>query len=141
MGAIEQSANTGRALESQQALLETSLPVAFSAYDEACREGMAVPVVFLLDCEDAIGGEIARSWLGAEIVDTAIEHQHLQEEGQETTVFAYAFPLARCREEVPKVFPYLQPVFEEALPEDSFLAIAVTSGGASALTVPFAARE
>ena len=146
MGEIEEPANTNIALENQQTLLESCLPTVFSAYDEACREGMSAPVVFLLDCEDEIGGEIARNWLGAEIVDQAVEQQHLQqavndEASGETTVFAYAFPLARCRKEVPEVFPYLGPVFEKALPEDSFLTIAVTSGGASALTVPLSARE
>jgi len=122
--------------------LENSLPAAFSAYDLAKSEGMAEPVVFLLDCEDEIGGEIARSWLGSEAVEEAIEQRRLEtgEEGL-TTVFAYAFPFEKCREEVPAIFPYLEPVFSEALPRESFLAIVVTCGGASALTVPFSARE
>jgi hypothetical protein len=125
------------ALETQQWLLETSLPLAFSAYDEALAAKMRDPVVFVLDCEDSVGGEIARSWLGDEAVDDAIADR---DEDSETTVFAYAFPLAKCRAEVPAVFPYLKPVFD-TLPVDGFLAISVTAGGASALTVPFEARE
>jgi len=130
------------ALQDQQELLESSLPAAFSAYDLAKREGMAQPVVFLLDCEDEIGGEIARSWLGSEAVEEAIE-QRLADGGEAglTTVFAYAFPFEKCREEVPEIFPYLKPVFSETLPHESFLAIVVTCGGASALTVPFSVRE
>jgi hypothetical protein len=133
-------------LEAQQALLECSLPAAFSAYDTAQGEGISQPVVFVLDCEDEVGGDIARSLLGDEAVADAIEQRKLQsktdeEEGTETTVFTYAFSIDQCRAEVPKVFPYLAPVFEEELPKDGFLAIAVTGGGASALTVPFAARE
>jgi hypothetical protein len=125
------------ALEAQQWLLETSLPLAFSAYDEALAANMRDPVVFVLDCEDSVGGEIARSWLGDQIVEDAITDR---DEDSETTVFAYAFPLAKCRTEVPAVFPYLQPAFNSP-PVDGFLAISVTAGGASALTVPFDARE
>jgi uncharacterized protein (DUF1684 family) len=125
------------ALEAQQWLLETSLPLAFSAYDEGLAARMRDPVVFLLDCEDAVGNEIARSWLGDQIVEDAISDR---DEDSETTVFAYAFPFAKCRTEVPAVFPYLQPAFD-CPPADGFLAISVTAGGASALTVPFDARE
>ena len=128
-------------LEAQQLLLESSLKLAFGAYDEALAAGLRDPVVFLLDCEDAIGGEIARSWLGEETVADAINDRaaSANEELAETTVFAHAFPFAQCRTEIPAVFPYLSPALETP-PVDGFLAIAVTSGGASALTVPFTAR-
>lgn len=128
-------------LEAQQLLLESSLELAFSAYDEALSSKLRDPVVFLLDCEDAIGGEIARSWLGEEAVADAIADHAVADEDEETetTVFAHAFPFAQCRTEVPAVFPYLRPALETP-PVDGFLAISVTSGGASALTVPFTAR-
>ena len=134
----------GDPLEAQQMLLESSLELAFSAYDDALKAKLRDPVVFLLDCEDAIGGEIARSWLGAEtiadaIADRAAGEDAASEAETETTVFAHAFPFAKCRAEVPAVFPYLSAAFE-APPADGFLAISVTSGGASALTVPFDAR-
>ena len=99
-------------LEAQQWLLESSLHLAFDAYYEAVRKKMRDPVVFLLDCEDAIGGEIARSWLGDEVVSDAIADRGLEDDESETTVFAHAFPLARCRKEVPAVFPYLAPALE-----------------------------
>jgi len=139
---VEEELSEDSALHGQQELLENSLPAAFSAFDLAQGEGMAEPVVFLLDCEDEIGGEIARSWLGDEAVDEAIEQRRLQEAEEEgnTTVFAYAFPIEKCRKEVPAIFPYLEPVFREALPHESFLAIVVACGGASALTVPFSER-
>jgi len=151
----QDSAATEAALRQQQDLLETSLPAAFSAYDTAKKQKMPAPVVFLLDCEDEIGGEIARSWLGDQAVNDAIEQQQLQDADEPaddnptdynpaddaTTVFAYAFPWEQCRTEVPEVFPYLASVFTSKLPSESFLAIAVTAGGASALTVPFSARE
>lgn len=137
--------DSNAALEEQQELLENSLPAAFSAYDAAKQQGIVEPVIFLLDCEDEIGREIASSWLGNEAIEDAIEQRQLsdadEEDGSVTTVFAHAFPLEQCRREVPTVFPYLKPVFNETLPENSFLAIVVASGGASALTVPLAARD
>ena len=124
------------AIEAQQSLLEDSLELVFEVYSAAIQEKMRQPVVILLDCEDEIGGQIARSWLG-ETVDDAIAAQS----AEMTTVFAHAFPLLDCCEQVPAVFPYLQPVFEQPYPENGFLAISVTAGGASALTVPFEAVE
>jgi len=126
----------------QQSLLESSLPLVFEAYDAALQDGVVCPVVLLLDCEDPIGGEIARAWLGAESVGEAIaERESATQAAEETTVFAHAFPLEQCREEIPRVFDYLAPVFQEQPPEDGFWAVSVTCGGASALTVPAAARQ
>jgi hypothetical protein len=130
------------ALDAQQMLLEDCLELVFDVYDTALRERVPDPVVILLDCEDSIGGEIARGWLGQEVVDDVILEQQSAEPSDElTTVFAYAFPRAECAVEVPAVFPYLAPVFDEALPPGEFLAISVTAGGASALIVPLTARE
>lgn len=137
---MEEGAEGEAALEAQQMLLESSLELAFQTYD-AVREKMRDPVVFLLDCEDAVGGEIARSWLGDDTVDEAIAAQRSDGDSDKTTIFLCAFPYLKCRSEVPAVFAYLAPVFEGNAPTDGFLAIAVTSGGASALTVPFDARE
>lgn len=127
------------ALEAQQWLLESSLELAFEAYDEAVAGKMRNPVVFVLDCEDSIGGEIARGWLGADVVADAIADREANDADSETTVFAHAFPLAKCRTGVPAVFPYLKGVFQQ-VPDDGYLAISVTAGGASAFTVPFDAR-
>lgn len=124
------------ALELQHSLLEDSLELVFEVYNSAVEDSIDQPVVILLDCEDEIGGQIARSWLG-EAVDEAIEAQS----AEMTTVFAHAFPWQQCSEQVPAVFPYLQPVFEDPHPADGFLAICVTAGGASAFTVPFDATQ
>jgi hypothetical protein len=133
--------NLEAALEAQQTLLETSLPLAFESYDEALSRKVKHPVVLLLDCEDDIGGEIARGWLGDEAVDDAIAHQAASDPTDDaTTVFAYAFSLEECRREVPPVFPYLAPALEGPPPTEGFWAIAITSGGASLLTVPLDAR-
>jgi hypothetical protein len=123
------------ALEAQQALLETSLPLVFEVYDDAIKRKVKEPVVLLLDCEDEIGGEIARSWLGDDSVEDAIFHEAADRESDdETTVFAIAFPLAECRREIPRVFPYLEPALNA--PANGFLAVSVTAGGASVLIVP-----
>jgi hypothetical protein len=132
--------------QAQQELLESCLDLMFDAYDSALAERVVQPVVFLLDCEDPIGEEIASGWLGAAAVRDAVAEQKLEadpEAGEEpmTTVFAHAFSLVESRQEVPEVFPYLAPVFEQAFPSDGFLAIAVTAGGASVFTVPLTARE
>jgi len=130
------------ALQEQQELLESCLELVFATYDAALADKVSEPVVMLLDCEDEIGGQIAGGWLGVEAVQNAIAEQRLEDpSGQSTTVYAQAFPMAECRREVPQFFSYLAPVFSVELPADSFLAIAVTSGGASALTVPDSARE
>jgi hypothetical protein len=127
------------ALEAQQSLLETSLPLVFEAYDDAVQRNMKEPVVLLLDCEDDIGGEIARGWLGDETVEDAILHESAERESDdETTVFALAFSLAECRREIPPVFPYLEPALQP--PASGFLAVSVTAGGASVLIVPDDAR-
>ncbi len=136
---VEERVDVEAALEAQQFLLESSLDLAFSAYDEALSDKMRDPVVFLLDCEDTIGGEIARSWVGDDAVDEAIAEQR-DSDSNATTVYACAYPFLKCRTEVPKVFEYLAPVFTGNPPKNGFLAIAITSGGASALTVPFDAR-
>jgi hypothetical protein len=127
------------ALEAQQALLETSLPLVFDVYDDAISRQIETPVVLLIDCEDDIGGEIARGWLGDENVDEAILDETAERTSSDaTTVFAVAFSLAECQREVPAVFPYLAPAL--AAPNAGFLAISITSGGASVLIVPEDAR-
>jgi len=129
-------------LEYQQALLEESLALVFTAYDQAIAAHVSDPVVILLDCEDPLGEQVARGWLGDEAVDIAIEQVSAEPSSrdEQTTVFAYAFAWHACQQEIPAVFPYLAPVFEQSPPRDGFLAISVTRGGASALTVPWDAR-
>lgn len=126
-------------LEAQQSLVESSLPLVFQTYDEALAEGQTQPIVVLLDCEDELGGEIARGWLGEEAVNDAVAMRHADDASADTTVFARAAPLAACRGELAEAFPYLAPALVSA-PDDGVLVIGVTAGGASALTAPFGAR-
>ena len=142
--------DTDPALEAQQLLAESSLESIFEAYDEAVVDGFERPVILLIDCEDELGAQIARAWLGDETVDEAIAVQaaaaeesgdDTDDEEQPTTVFVAAFTLQHCQVEVPKVFPYLSEVFENPPSADEgVLIVSVTSGGASALTAPMDAR-
>lgn len=124
-------------LEQQQELAESSLALLFETYDQAIERGMKSPVVILVDCEDEIGGQIARAWLGDDAVDDALANNP----DEETTVYARAESWRECKREVPETFEYLAPVFAEGPPDDGFLVVSVTAGGASALTVPMDARE
>ncbi len=130
------------ASQAQQEMLENCLELVFDAFDEGVADKVVDPIVFLLDCEDEIGEQIASAWMGAEAVRDAVAEQQLAEPSSDlTTVFARAFPMSESRQEVPGVFPYLASVFDAELPKDGFLAIAVTAGGASAFTVPLTARD
>ena len=133
----EHSSDDAAALDAQQQLLEDSLQLVAEIYEESQEDGIDQPVVILLDCEDEIGGQIARSWTGG-AVDDAIADNKLEGEGGEemTTVFGQAFAWSDCAEQIPAVFPYLQPMFDGDYPEGGLLAISVTAGGASALTIP-----
>lgn len=129
------------ALEQQQALVETSLAAVFEAYDDAVSQHVQDPVVLLLDCEDPIGGEMARSILGEEAVADAITNRVADsDEEDETTVFAAAFSLADCRREIGPVFPYLAPGLAGPPMGGGFWVVSVTSGGASLLEAPLDAR-
>ena len=123
-------------LEQQQTLAETSLDLLFATYEQAIERGMQSPVVILVDCEDEIGGQIARAWLGDDAVDDAIANNP----ESDTTVYARAESWNECREEVPETFEYLEPIFAQDAPTDGFLVVSITAGGASALTVPMDAR-
>lgn len=128
------------ALDAQQALVESSLALVFRTYDDAIAEGVAAPVVVLLDCEDELAGQIVREWLGDEAVGDAIADRQAADDGAETTVFARAVPLHLAARELPRVFPYLAPVFAGEPPRGGVLVVGVTAGGASALTAPDDAR-
>ncbi len=122
-------------LEQQQAMVEASLELVFQTLDDALAEGVRQPVVWLVDCEDELGGAIARGWLGDEPVDDALA----QADDEDATLFARAISWDDCRFEAPAAFPYLAPVFDEP-PADGLLVIGVTAGGASALVAPMDAR-
>lgn len=141
-------------MEAKETLIESSLVQVFAEYDYAKKRGMRDPVVFLVDCEDEIGGPMARGWEGDEAVDAAIQESiedAEDEDGEENlpesederciTALARAFPLADCRREMPQFFPDLMPTFKSPPPEDGFFAVVVTAGGAATFTVPHSARE
>ncbi len=132
----------GRDMTGREVLLENSLPQLFDAHDRARDDGVQDAVVFLVDCEDEIGGQIARAWEGDDAVDSAImaNSEAAAEAGESlTTTLARPVPFDECRQEVPKFFPYLKESFETP-PSDGFLVVVVSFGGAGTFAVPLSAR-
>lgn len=135
----EQHDDAERIQQEQQTLVDSSLSAMFQAYDDAKSEGLETPAVLVLDCEDPLGAALARGLVGDEVVDDAIAEQEAEADGS-VTVFAAALSWVDCRERTVEGFPYLSEAFEQGPPDDGFLAIGVTAGGASAFTAPFDAR-
>jgi len=132
-----------RDMQQRETLIESSLPQVFAAYDQAIAEGVAEPVVILLDCQDPIGSKIAREWVGSDAVDDALaaSWEQAEQEGAELfTTLAEAFPFEECRQEVSRVFSYLAGTFEQP-PEEGFVTVVVTAGGAATFVVPPEARS
>ncbi|MEO1496885.1 MAG: hypothetical protein AAFV43_07015 [Planctomycetota bacterium] len=138
-----EEANLEAALEAQQTLVESSLELVRTTYRESLDEGVKRPVVVLVDCEDDLGGQVARGWLGDEEIDDAIALQHADNEadhdadaGVDTTVFARALPWNEAAGDLREAFPYLAPALDTPPSDDGVFVISITAGGASALTAP-----
>lgn len=136
------------ALEAQQEFVESALELVFQTHAGAIEEGVPEPIVVLLDCEDELGGQIARGWLGDQTVDDAIALEHAgASDGEEpdatevTTAFAHAMPLAEAAGELSEAFPYLADSLQEIDPAEGVVILGVTAGGACLLTAPFDALE
>lgn len=130
-------AETEAALEAQQTLAESSLELVETTYREAIDEGMSSPIVLLVDCEDELGGQIARGWLGDEAIDDAIAMQQQSDDDEDgTTVFARALAWKEAAGELRDAFPYLAPALQHPPGAGGVLVISITAGGASALTAP-----
>lgn len=137
------SGNERDDMEGREALVEFCLDRLFEAYDLACREGTVCPVVFLVDCEDPLGGPIAREWEGDDSVDSAIL-AHADSGGDDratmTTVLTRAASFEDSRADIPALFPYLACSFEQFPRDDRFLVVAISFGGAATFTIPLSAR-
>jgi hypothetical protein len=124
-------------MDAREELLEGSLEQVYTVYEEALEDGVYLPVVFLIDCEDELGGKLARDWVGREEVDEAIESNRAAGKGTLTTTFAQCLSFQDCQDYVPKMFSYLQGSFQQAPPEGTFVAIVIASGGAASFFVPY----
>lgn len=124
-------------MDAREELLEGSLEQVYTVYEESLGEGVYFPVVFLVDCEDELGGRLARDWVGREEVDEAIEANHAGGSNTITTTFAQCLSFQDCQDYVPQMFPYLQGSFQQAPPEGTFIAIVIASGGAGSFFVPY----
>ena len=128
-------------MDTRESLLEGSLEQVLSVFDEALDDGMHLPVIFLVDCEDQIGGKLARDWVGREEVEEAITQNRATGNPDLTTTFAQSLSFADCQEYVPKMFPYLQGTFDRPPSEDQMITIVVAAGGAATFFVPIEIAE
>lgn len=124
-------------MDAREELLEGSLSQVLDVYGEALEDNIYLPVVFLVDCEDELGGKLARDWVGREEVDEAIASNRESSNNAMTTTFAQCLSFQDCQDDVPKMFPYLQGSFQQAPPEGTFIAIVVARGGAATFFVPY----
>ena len=127
----------------REAMVESCLDRIFAAYDFGIEEKIVDPVIFLVDCEDVVGGAVARGWEGDDAVDAAImanaESDSL--EGKlPTTILTTAVSFVDSCTEVPRWFPYLEETLSQGPPCDAFYVIAITFGGAGVFSVPLSAR-
>ncbi|TWT42527.1 hypothetical protein [Botrimarina hoheduenensis] len=142
------------ALDAQQTLVESSLPLVREVFLQAQRDRVAHPLVVLIDCEDELGGDVARGWLGDETVNDAIALQHAEQvaareneaadepehdedhDEPATTVYAHGIAWSEARGVLSAAFPYLEPILDMKPAPEGILVISITAGGASALTAP-----
>ncbi|NIM09929.1 MAG: hypothetical protein GTO53_12530 [Planctomycetales bacterium] len=128
-------------MEGRASLVEQSLAQLQAAYDQALRDEVRQPVIFLIDCEDPLGSQLARQWEGDDAVDGAILANTGQaasgsDEETFTTTLVRALPFGECQREVPQLFPYLNGSFAQP-PHDGFLVVVISYGGAATFTAPF----
>jgi hypothetical protein len=132
-----------RDMDSREVLVEESIEPIFEAYDRALADGVSKPVVFLIDCEDEIGSEIARAWDGDDSVDGALLASAAQNvddsDSPLATVLSRPADFSDCQREIPDLFPYLAASFKQP-PDDGILVVVVAFGGAGTFAVPLGAR-
>lgn len=127
-------------MDNRQDLLEGSLAQVFAVYGDGLEMGLPQPVVVLLDCEDEIGGPLARQLVGDADIDEARREVQADAGERITTTLALPFSWEECRDEVAAWFPYLAATFEQTAPRDGFITVVVTAGGAATFTVPLDAK-
>ena len=137
--------NSEHDMDGREALLDSSLPPLFGAFDKSIEEGLINPVLLLIDCEDTIGGPIAREWEGGDAVDAAILSNAMVErdrksDEQATTVLIKTVSFLDGRQELSRWFPYLSEAFTEGPAAEGFYVVVISFGGAGVFTVSMSAR-
>jgi len=142
MAAARLSGSTGdahRDMDGREALADECIERVLQAHREAGKENVLEPVVFLIDCEDPIGSELARAWEGDDAVDGAIlagaeQSDDARDDSWAITTLVRAVGFAECRREVVELFPYLAASFEAPPPAGQILIVVVAYGGAGTFT-------
>ncbi len=135
--------DSAKDMDGREALIEDCLESLFVAFDSGTAEGFLSPVVMLVDCEDAVGAPIARSWEGNDAVDAAIMANAKDAEELDNipaTILIRTVSFVDGEQELPKWFPYLHESFSQGPPVDGFYVVVISFGGAGIFTVPMSAR-
>ena len=124
---------TGNVWQDEQArsqLAEANYDQMCEVYRRAAAAGAAAFVVLVLDCGDVLGNQLARLCVG----DARIEAELAAREGGSragaTMTLVVPTDYEQTREGLLASFPELEADFTPPTP-DNFLAVLVTSGGAS----------
>ena len=107
-----------------------------AAHASGISKSMADPVVFLVDCEDDVGGRLARTWLGGPAVDQQIAARKRGERPGHTVVLARPVPFDEVEVMLRFDFPYLAEVAPERPGEHEICVFVVALGGAASLFMP-----
>ena len=132
-------------MDGREILIESALPQLFGAFDAAVEGGLIDPVVLLIDCEDTIGGPIAREWDGSDAVDAAImsnaiDGQTSNTDERTTTILVKTVSFFDGQQELSRWFPYLSDALSKGPTVDEFYVVVISFGGAGVFTVPMSVR-
>lgn len=107
-----------------------------AAHNWALTQNMRDPVVFLVDCEDDVGGRLARAWLGAAAVEAQIAARKRGERPGLTVVLARPVPFEEAQTIIQFDFPYLNEIAPEQPGTHEIAVVVVGLGGAASLFIP-----
>ena len=113
-------------LQDRAMLVFDCRPTILHTYREAIEDGMANPVVIVLDCKDRIGGHLARRFIPAAVVNTQVA---AKPKPNDPVPVCLAFPYSKANTLLHETFPDLKP--EEFPPQTGtgvYVAV-VASGG------------
>jgi hypothetical protein len=107
-----------------------------AAHANGLSQGMVDPVIWLVDCEDDVGGRIARTWVGGDSLEKQIAARKRGERPGHTTVIVRPIPYDETEFMLRYDFPYLAEVVPERPSKQEICVFVVSLGGAASLFMP-----
>jgi len=107
-----------------------------AAHANGLSQGMVDPVIWLVDCEDDVGGRIARVWVGGPALEKQIAARKRGERPGRTTVIVRPIPYDEVGVMLQFDFPYLAGVGPERPGKEEICVFVVSLGGAASLFMP-----